>query len=76
VADDAGSLDTQARRPFRREQRQSCATKTCFATFAADPADQDAIRHCNRAGPDGGHAHRWDGQNWQLVAGKMQHDRS
>jgi len=49
--------------------------KGCFATFEATPAATDAVRHCNRAGPDGGHVHRWDGQRWQVAAGDMQHDR-
>jgi hypothetical protein len=54
--------------------RQSCVTKTCFATFEASPANVGEIRHCNRAGPDGGHPHRWDGTSWQVVEGHMQHD--
>jgi hypothetical protein len=55
--------------------RQSCLVKGCFATFEASPAAAGAVRHCNRAGPDGGHVHRWDGQRWQVAAGDMQHDR-
>jgi hypothetical protein len=55
--------------------RESCATKTCFATFDGANAREGEVRHCNRAGPDGGHPHRWDGQRWQVVAGAMQHDR-
>jgi hypothetical protein len=57
-------------------ERQSCLTKGCFATFEASPAREGEVRHCNRTGPDGGHANRWDGQHWQVVAGGMEHDRS
>jgi hypothetical protein len=67
------SLDAKTRRVFASTKRQSCASEACFATFEATPTDEGAIRHCNRAGPDGGHAHRWDGRRWQLVAGLMQH---
>lgn len=55
--------------------RQSCVTETCFATFAGDPAAEGDVRHCNRSGPEGGHANRWDGSRWQVVNGSMQHDR-
>jgi hypothetical protein len=57
-------------------ERQSCLVQGCFATFEASPAREDEVRHCNRAGPDGGHVHRWDGQRWQAVVGDMQHDRT
>ena len=57
-------------------ERQQCASSSCFATFDGSPAREDEVRHCNRAGPDGGHAHRWDGQTWQVVSGRMQHDHS
>ena len=60
---------------FGARQRQSCVTETCFATFAGNPADDGDVRHCNRAGPEGGHANRWDGTQWQVVSGSMQHDR-
>jgi hypothetical protein len=56
-------------------QRQSCSTKLCFATFSATAGNEGETRHCNRAGPEGGHAHQWDGRTWQVVDGKMQHDR-
>ena len=58
-----------------QSHRQSCVTQTCFATFDGARAQEGDVRHCNRAGPDGGHAHRWDGQSWQVVSGQMQHDR-
>jgi hypothetical protein len=70
------SLDATTRRAFRSAERQPCVTKSCFATFEAGSAREDEVRHCNRAGPDGGHAHRWDGQRWQVVTGQMQHDRT
>jgi hypothetical protein len=57
-------------------QRQACLTNGCVATFEASAAREGEVRHCNRAGPDGGHVHRWDGQHWQVVAGEMEHDRS
>ena len=60
---------------YRSTERHSCVTESCFATFEAGAADADEVRHCNRAGPDGGHAHRWDGQQWQ-VDGRTEHDRS
>jgi hypothetical protein len=50
-------------------------TDTCFATFDSSPARAEEVRHCNRTGPDGGHAQRWDGQSWQVVVGEMQHDK-
>jgi len=56
--------------------RQPCRQNGCFASFDAAPAKSEEIRHCNRAGPDGGHPHRWDATEWQLVAGSMEHDRS
>ncbi len=55
--------------------RQPCITESCFATFDTTRVREGDVRHCNRAGPDGGHANRWDGQAWQVVAGRMQHDR-
>jgi len=58
------------------EARQSCAAENCFATFEGSAAAADETRHCNRGGPDGGHAHRWDGHRWQLVAGRMEYDRT
>jgi hypothetical protein len=58
------------------KQRQSCVTESCFATFEASAAQDGELRHCNRAGPDGGHAHRWDGERWRVVVGQMQHDRN
>ena len=65
-----------SRNAFGSTERQTCVTGTCFATFdGASPRDNE-VRHCNRAGPDGGHAHQWDGQAWQVVSGKMQHDHS
>ncbi|HEV7525230.1 MAG TPA: hypothetical protein VGP92_09695 [Acidimicrobiia bacterium] len=63
------------RRAFGSGERASCATDTCFATFDGTPAREDEVRHCNRGGPDGGHANRWDGTRWQAVSGRMQHDR-
>jgi hypothetical protein len=69
------SFGSRADRGFGASQRQSCATDTCFATFDSSPARADEVRHCNRTGPDGGHAQRWDGQSWQAVAGEMQHDK-
>jgi hypothetical protein len=53
--------------------RQACAAKNCFATFSAGSPKPDETRHCNRAGPDGGHTNRWDGKQWQVVTGQMQH---
>jgi hypothetical protein len=70
------SRDAQSPLTFGSAERQPCVTDGCFATFEASPADEDEVRHCNRAGPDGGHAHRWDGQRWQVMAGQMQHDRT
>ena len=56
--------------------RQPCGATTCFATFDVEVgAVDDDVRHCNRAGPDGGHIHRRDANGWQLVTGHMQHDR-
>jgi hypothetical protein len=72
----ATPLDAKTRRAFGSRDRQSCGTKNCFATFEAGPAHKDEVRHCNRAGPDGGHRHRWDGQKWQATDGRMQHDRA
>jgi hypothetical protein len=54
--------------------RQACGATACFATFEVGAGDD--VRHCNRAGPDGGHTHRRDGDAWQVVAGTMQHDQS
>jgi hypothetical protein len=54
--------------------RQTCGATTCFATFEVGGVDGD-VRHCNRAGPDGGHIHRRDANGWQLVTGHMPHDR-
>jgi hypothetical protein len=56
-------------------ERQVCLTQECRAAFEASPAQLDDVRHCNRTGPDGGHAHRWDGARWQLQTGVMEHDR-
>ena len=70
------SLDATTRRGFGSAERQPCASKSCFATFEGSPANEGEVRHCNRGGPDGGHAHRWDGTSWQVVAGQMEHDRS
>ncbi len=64
------------RRAFGSTERESCLTETCFATFDSSPARENDVRHCNRGGPDGGHAQRWDGQSWQIVADRMQHDRT
>ena len=69
------SFDSRADRGFAPTQRQSCATDTCFATFDSSPARDDEVRHCNRSGPDGGHAQRWTGDAWQAVSGRMQHDK-
>ena len=69
-------LGTSPRPTYGPPQRQPCATKDCFATFDARPARDDEVRHCNRTGPDGGHSHRWDGTSWQVVEGRLQHDRS
>jgi hypothetical protein len=71
----ATSTDAGTRRTRGSTERQSCVTKACFATFEASKAAEGEVRHCNRAGPDGGHAHQWDGQRWQVVDGQMQHDR-
>jgi hypothetical protein len=57
-------------------ERQPCLSEGCFATLDGSPARIDEVRHCNRAGPDGGHPHRWDGTRWLFVVGTMQHDRS
>ena len=57
-------------------ERQPCVEKNCFATFEAYGAREDEVRHCNRGGPDGGHTHRWDGTRWQVIDGRLQHDRS
>ena len=54
--------------------RQSCGAPNCFATFDAGAASTDAMRYCNRTGPDGGHSHRWDGNVWR-ADGPMEHDR-
>jgi hypothetical protein len=72
----ATPLDAKTRRGFGSAERQPCLTKNCRASFEGGPARQDAVRHCNRGGPDGGHPHRWDGSHWQVVAGQMQHDRA
>jgi len=55
--------------------RRGCAFKGCFATFSDAKPRDDEVRHCNRSGPDGGHANRWDGRSWQTADGAMQHDR-
>ncbi len=55
--------------------RGPCGSPGCFATFETREPSDDEVRHCNRSGPDGGHANRWDGQCWQLVTGQLQHDR-
>ena len=68
------SFGSRADRGFAALQRQSCVTETCFATFDSSAARDEEVRHCNRAGPDGGHAQRWDGHAWQIVTGRMQHD--
>jgi len=70
------TVDEKTRRAFRPADREVCASESCFATFEGSPAHEDEVRHCNRGGPDGGHAHTWDGQRWQLVAGHMEHDRT
>ena len=67
--------DARMRSAYGSTERQSCATETCFATFEAGSARDDEVRHCNRSGPDGGHGNRWDGQRWQPVGGRMQHDK-
>ena len=72
----ATSTDAGSRGALRSSERQSCVSKACFATFEASRGAEGEVRHCNRAGPDGGHAHRWDGQRWQVVDGQMQHDRT
>ncbi len=54
--------------------RQSCLAQDCFATFEASPARDSEIRHCNRPGPDGGHVHRWEGEQWRVVVGGLEHD--
>jgi hypothetical protein len=71
-----GSVDAKPGRRFAATDRRSCVAKGCFATFDASAADEGTVRHCNRAGPDGGHALRWDGRAWQALEGLMQHDRS
>jgi hypothetical protein len=55
--------------------RQTCGLSTCFATFAGGPARRGELRHCNRAGPDGGHPHEWNGERWIVAVGKMEHDQ-
>jgi hypothetical protein len=70
------TLDEKTRRALRPADRQTCAAESCFATFEGSPAHEDEVRHCNRGGPDGGHLHRWDGQRWQLRAGRMEHDHT
>ena len=57
-------------------ERKECLTKECHATFDASPADKGKVRHCNRAGPQGGHAQQWDGKRWQVVSGKMEHNHN
>ena len=56
--------------------REPCQKKGCFATFEATAARADETRHCNRGGPDGGHAHRWDLTAWKMVTNTMERDRS
>jgi hypothetical protein len=70
------TLGAVSRRAFGSTERQPCAAKGCFATFEGSPARDDEVRHCNRGGPDGGHPHRWDGQHWQFVDGRMEYDRA
>ena len=70
-----GTLAATSHRPSGPAKRQPCAFENCFATFEDSPGRQDEIRHCNRGGPDGGHAHRFDENSWQLVTGRMEHDR-
>ena len=70
-----GTLTATTSRASGPAKRQPCAYENCFATFEDSPGRQDEIRHCNRGGPDGGHAHRFDENCWQLVAGRMEHDR-
>ncbi len=69
------TLGPDPRRSYGVTTRASCATEACFASFDGAPARADEVRHCNRTGPDGGHANKWDGANWQAVTGRMQHDR-
>ena len=56
--------------------RELCGSPGCFATLETRQPSDGEVRHCNRTGPDGGHANRWDGQRWQLVTGQLQHDRA
>jgi hypothetical protein len=60
---------------FDTAAHQTCGTATCFASFEAGTAREGEVRHCNRSGPSGGHAHRWDGGQWVVVDGQMKHDR-
>jgi hypothetical protein len=64
------------RHTFSSAARQPCVSENCFATFESGSPDEGDVRHCNRSGPDGGHAQRWDGRRWQVVTGRMQHDRT
>lgn len=57
-------------------QRQQCSRQACHATFDSRAPQEQAVRYCNRSGPDGGHANRWTGTAWEAVADAMEHDRS
>jgi hypothetical protein len=69
------TLDAISRRASGPAKRQACAAENCFATFEDSPPRPGETRHCNRGGPDGGHAHHWDDGSWHLVSGRMEHDR-
>jgi hypothetical protein len=68
MSEDARLRSTVGRED-RLTRRQQCSTDGCFASFSGGAALDGEIRRCNRAGPDGGHASRWDGQRWQRAGG-------
>jgi hypothetical protein len=69
------SLDRRVTGAGAYTRREPCMTQTCFATFSGTTAGVDEIRYCNRPGPEGGHAHRWNGDRWSSMTGAMEHDR-
>jgi hypothetical protein len=67
------SPDARVPQRFSSPEHRTCGTDTCFATFEVGAARDGEMRHCNRSGPGGGHAHRWDGAQWRVVTGKTEH---
>jgi len=58
------------------QTRVQCSKESCYATFDGRVPEVGTVRFCNRTGPDGGHASRWSGSQWEPVVHSMEHDRS